>query len=63
MPSADKTYTTHGEADAYLIDADTMRKLRELEQRLQGGSDRERDHGHKLWYLLNQAVRSSATTS
>ena len=37
----------------YLVDEYQLRKLRELMLQLQGGSDRERDYGHRLWLLLN----------
>ena len=37
---------------AYLIEASGITKLRRLADRLQGGSDLERDAGHLLWYVL-----------
>ncbi len=41
---------------AYLIEAASFDKLRSLEQALHGGTDRERDYGHKLWLLLADAL-------
>lgn len=39
----------------YLIEPDDMRKLREIEQQLHGGTDHERDLGHRIWLILNKA--------
>jgi hypothetical protein len=51
------TGRTHGETDMFAIDADTMRQLRKLQADLHGGTDRERDYGHKLYLYLNRAER------
>lgn len=40
----------------YLIDADDMRKLREIERKLHGGTDAQRDLGHQIWLVLNRAL-------
>ena len=44
------------EAEAFALDADDMAKLRVLQAQLHGGTDRERDYGHRLWLILNRAV-------
>jgi hypothetical protein len=41
---------------AYLIDYDEMSKLRDIQELLHGGTDRERDCGHRLWLVLNRAI-------
>jgi hypothetical protein len=41
---------------AYLLDEDDMRKLRIIQHQLHGGTDRERDYGHRLWLLLDRAI-------
>jgi len=38
--------------DTFLIDAEQLEKLRNISSRLQSGSDRERDEGHRLWLLI-----------
>ena len=35
----------------FLIDEEQFETLRKIASRLQGGSDRERDEGHRLWLL------------
>lgn len=37
-----------------LIEQEDLQQLRMLSQRLQGGSDKMRDEGHKLWLILNR---------
>ena len=49
MPSLEKE-------EFYALDVDQMAKLRKLASELHGGTDRERDYGHRLWLLLEQAV-------
>jgi hypothetical protein len=44
----------------YFIDDDQLRKLRRLADQLQGGSDRERDYGHRLWLLVSEIEKQSA---
>jgi hypothetical protein len=41
---------------AYLIDGEDFAKLRALADALHAGNDEERDAGHKLWLVLNNAV-------
>jgi hypothetical protein len=38
-----------------LIESDAMVRLRQIQAVLHGGTDRERDLGHKLWLILNSA--------
>jgi hypothetical protein len=38
----------------YLIDEDQLVKLRQIADRLQSGSDKERDEGHRLWLLIKE---------
>jgi hypothetical protein len=40
----------------FLLDAESMDKLRKISERLQGGSDAMRDEGHKLWLILQEVV-------
>ena len=44
--------TTH---KVMLLEEDEVEKLRALQKELQGGTDRERDLGHRLWLVLNRA--------
>lgn len=37
-----------------IIDADQFAKLQRIASQLQGGSDRERDYGHRLWLVLTE---------
>lgn len=37
-----------------LIEDDDLERLRTIAAALQGGNDRERDQGHKLWLLVNK---------
>jgi hypothetical protein len=41
---------------AYLIDEDTLDKLGQLYKDLHGGTDRERDYGHRLWRICAEIV-------
>ena len=45
----------------YLLDEDTLAKLEALHRALQGGTDRERDFGHKLWLLCNEIKQNEVT--
>ena len=36
------------------IDAEQIAKLRAIADRLQGGSDKMRDEGHKLWLIVGE---------
>ena len=36
----------------HMVDPDDVAKLRRLSEQLQGGSDRERDYGHRLWLIV-----------
>ena len=51
---------------AYLVDEDTVTKLKKLHEALHGGTDRERDYGHKLWLvhreITNNEVVFNTTT-
>lgn len=38
----------------YMIDEDQFAKLERMHIQLHGGTDRERDYGHRLWLLCNQ---------
>jgi hypothetical protein len=38
--------------DVFYLDEDQLAKLRLLADQLQGGSDRERDYGHRLWLVV-----------
>jgi hypothetical protein len=40
----------------YLLEGEELARLRAIADRLQGGSDRERDEGHRLWLIVN-AIR------
>jgi hypothetical protein len=46
----------------FIIDADQLNKLTLIAARLQSGTDRERDEGHKLWLLINQ-IKDQEVTS
>lgn len=37
----------------YFVEKEAFEKLRQIEQRLHGGSDAMRDEGHRLWLVLN----------
>lgn len=44
----------------YLVDEDQLRKLRALYTALHGGTDRERDYGHRLWLVVEE-IRNQET--
>lgn len=44
--------TTH---KVVLLEEEAVAKLRALQKELHGGTDRERDFGHRLWLVLNGA--------
>ena len=51
----------------FLFDEDQFKKLRKLQSQLHGGTDRERDYGHRLWLVCNevedfQAIEIDETT-
>lgn len=46
----------------YLLDEDQFRKLKALASRLQGGSDRARDEGHRLWLICNDIEKQPYIT-
>lgn len=51
-------WNTHKESDVdkvYVLDATDFEVMRAIAFRLQGGTDRERDEGHRLWLALNSA--------
>lgn len=37
----------------YVVEGDQLSKLQRIASELQGGTDRERDYGHRLWLILN----------
>lgn len=45
----------------FVFDEEQMAKLRAIQARLHAGTDKERDEGHRLWLLLNQAVEFAAS--
>lgn len=47
----------------YLLDEDTLAKLKALHRALHGGTDRERDFGHKLWLLCNDIEQCEVTNT
>ena len=38
----------------FFFDEDQFKKLRKLQSQLHGGTDRERDYGHRLWLVCNE---------
>jgi hypothetical protein len=38
----------------HMVDPDDVAKLRKLSAQLHGGTDRERDYGHRLWLIVNK---------
>ena len=51
----------------FFFDEDQFKKLRKLQSQLHGGTDRERDYGHRLWLVCNevedfQAIEIDETT-
>ncbi len=45
----------------FALDEDQMRKLSAIAERLQGGNDKERDEGHRLWLILAQVKTQTLT--
>ena len=43
------------EIAGYIIEAEDLDTLRNIASKLHGGSDKERDLGHKLWLIVNVA--------
>ena len=45
----------------YLIEPNALKQLRKIADELQGGSDKERDIGHRIWLLVNntEPIRAS----
>jgi hypothetical protein len=44
---------------AHLIDEDQMANLKRLCEELHGGTDRERDYGHRLWLIYQQIAQQT----
>ena len=44
------------------VDADDVRKLREISAGLHMGTDRERDYGHRLWLVLDNLIAPTRVT-
>lgn len=44
------------ETVGYQIDVDAMNKIKEIVDQLHGGSDKERDIGHRLYLVMMNAV-------
>jgi hypothetical protein len=40
----------------YRLDEDTLSKLLSISTQLHGGSDRERDYGHRVWLAIKEFV-------
>lgn len=49
------------EDSIYSMDYDSYMKLRSLSSQMHGGTDRERDYGHKLWLILDRLEKSYMT--
>jgi hypothetical protein len=47
----------------YTMTEDEMRRLRALSSQLHGGSDRERDVGHRLWLVIGQIEASGESAA
>jgi len=45
----------------FVLDDDQIRNLWAIAERLQGGNDKERDEGHRLWVILNQVKTQTVT--
>lgn len=43
-----------------IIDADQFAKLKRITSQLHGGTDQERDYGHRLWLVLTDVERQIA---
>lgn len=55
IPAADRQSD-----DLVVMDLDTFEQLQRVQAQLHGGTDRERDFGHRLWLLLGRAERCPA---
>jgi len=44
----------------FFFDEDQFKKLRKLQSQLHGGTDRERDYGHRLWLVCNEVEQLSS---
>ena len=42
--------------DGFVLEADDMAALRKIQEQLHGGTDRERDYGHRIWLILTRAI-------
>lgn len=38
----------------YLINGETLQQLQKICSQLHGGTDRERDYGHRMWLMLDR---------
>ena len=45
----------------YLMDAHLMERLQQISTNLHGGTDRERDYGHRLWLIINELRNNPIT--
>ena len=52
------TYKSDTSVIGYTIELDDYLKLRNLADQLHGGTDRERDRGHVLWYILSKVEQN-----
>jgi hypothetical protein len=46
----------------YLLDQTALDKLDAMQQRLHGGTDRERDEGHRLWLIVCEIKEAGPMT-
>lgn len=47
------TQSENTETTGYIVEDDQLAKLQRIASELQGGTDRERDYGHRLWLILS----------
>lgn len=45
--------------EIFYIDADQLKKLRQIADTLHGMSDAARDQGHKLWLIVTEIERQN----
>jgi len=45
----------------YLMEAHLMERLQQISTGLHGGTDRERDYGHRLWLIINELRNNPIT--
>ena len=45
----------------YLMEAHLMECLQQISTNLHGGTDRERDYGHRLWLIINELRNNPIT--